>query len=92
MPPVTDKPKKDRYEDHLKAVEDAVRSLEEGKLDLEDSIERYESGMRALNRCREILGQMEKRIEQLVQQKDGSLVVKPLETGDERPARPAVKK
>jgi len=88
---VTEKPaRKERYEDILKQVEEAVRGLESGTLGLEESIDRYEAGMTALNRCKQILDQMEKRIEQLVQQKDGTLGARPLEAAepDEKPAAP----
>ena len=71
--------KKERFEDFLKQVEETVRSLESGNLGLEESIERYEVGMTALKRCYEILELAEKKIEQLVRQKDGTLASQPLE-------------
>jgi exodeoxyribonuclease VII small subunit len=84
---VTDKPAP-KFEDFLKQVEEAVRSLESGNLGLEESIGRYESGMTALKRCYEILEQAEKKIEQLVRQKDGSLGTRPIEvTAASEPAR-----
>ena len=87
---MSEKPqKKERYEDFLQQVEEAVRSLEEGKLGLEESIERYETGMTALNRCKQILEHMEKRIELLVQQGDGSLASRPLDmAAAPEPVRP----
>lgn len=74
---MTDKPaKKEKFEDHLKQVEEAVKSLEGGKLGLEESIEKYETGMKALRHCYSILEQAEKKIQILVKEKDGSLVAK----------------
>ena len=64
---MTDKPvKKEKFEDYLKQVEEAVKSLEGGKLQLEDSIEKYETGIKALRQCYTILDQAEKKIQLLV--------------------------
>ncbi len=71
MPPV--EKKKEKFEDHLKQVEDAVKTLESGQLGLEASLEKYESGMKALKQCYSILQQAEKKIQLLVKDKDGSL-------------------
>ena len=74
---MTDKPvKKEKFEDYLKQVEEAVRSLEGGKLQLEESIEKYETGIKALRQCYTILDQAEKKIQLLVKEKDGSLTAK----------------
>jgi exodeoxyribonuclease VII small subunit len=85
-------PRKERFEDHLKALEEAVKALESGQLGLEEAMEKYELGRAALARCFEILEQAEKKIEQLVRKPDGSLGTKPLEPATERPAAPPKKK
>ena len=54
--------KKEKFEDHLQQVEDAVKNLESGELGLEASLEKYESGMKALKQCYSILEQAEKKI------------------------------
>ena len=87
---MTDKsPKKEKFEDHLKIVEETVRSLEGGKLGLEESIERYEQGIKALRQCYSILEQAEKKIQMLVKDKDGGLAARDYEPAgtDEKPAR-----
>ena len=86
---MTDKPaKKEKFEDYLKQVEDAVKSLEGGKLQLEESIEKYETGIKALRQCYVILEQAEKKIQLLVKEKDGSLSAKDFEPAtEEKPAR-----
>ena len=48
-----DKP--ETFESALLKLEKIVRDIEEGKVGLEDSIKRYEEGMRLLGHCREIL-------------------------------------
>jgi len=90
FPAVTDKtPKKEKFEDHLRVVEEAVRSLDGGTLGLEESIQRYEQGIKALRQCYSILEQAEKKIQMLVKDKDGGLVARDFEpaAADEKPAR-----
>jgi len=74
---MTDKPvKKETFEVYLRQVEETVKSLEGGKLGLEESIEKYETGIKALRQCYGILEQAEKKIQLLVKEKDGSLTAK----------------
>ena len=89
MPAMSDKPaKKERFEDYLKQVEEVVKSLEGGKLGLEESIDKYEAGVKALRQCYAILEQAEKKIQTLVKEKDGSLTPKDYEpSSEEKPAR-----
>jgi exodeoxyribonuclease VII small subunit len=86
---MTDKPvKKETFEVYLKQVEETVKSLEGGKLGLEESIEKYETGVKALRQCYAILEQAERKIQLLVKEKDGSLTAKDFEpAGEERPAK-----
>jgi len=86
---MTDKPlKKEKFEDYLRQVEETVKSLEGGKLGLEESIEKYETGIKALRQCYAILEQAEKKIQLLVKEKDGSLSAKDFEpAGEERAAK-----
>jgi len=87
MNAMTDKPvKKEKFEDYLKQVEEAVRSLEGGKLQLEESIEKYETGIKALRQCYSILDQAEKKIQLLVKEKDGTLSAKDFEPAGEEKA------
>ncbi len=79
MPPV--EKKKEKFEDHLRLVEEAVKTLESGQLGLEASLEKYESGMKALKQCYSILDQAEKKIQLLVKEKDGSLSEKEFKSG-----------
>jgi exodeoxyribonuclease VII small subunit len=80
--------KKETFETYLAQVEDAVKALEGGKLRLEESIEKYESGIKALRQCYTILDQAEKKIQLLVKEKDGSLTAKDFEpAGEEKSAK-----
>jgi exodeoxyribonuclease VII small subunit len=75
--------KKEKFEDHLRQVEETVKALEGGKLGLEESIEKYEVGVKALRQCYAILEQAEKKIQLLVKEKDGTLTAKEFEPGVE---------
>lgn len=81
-----EKPAKPKFEECLKAVEEVVRSLESGKLGLEESLEKYESGIAALRSCYRILEEAEKKIQILVKEKDGSLTASDLES-EPKPSR-----
>ena len=84
---MTDKPaKKEKFEDYLRQVEETVKSLEGGKLGLEESIEKYETGIKALRQCYGILEQAEKKIQLLVKEKDGSLSTKDFDPPTEEKA------
>lgn len=53
------------FEDALHRLADAVRQLEEGNLSLDDSLARYEEGIRYLSQCQKILENAERKIELL---------------------------
>ncbi|HLF93110.1 MAG TPA: exodeoxyribonuclease VII small subunit [Planctomycetota bacterium] len=89
---MTDKPPAaKKFEQHLLEVEQVVKALEGGKLGLEESIEKYELGMKALKQCYSILEQAEKKIQILVKEKDGSLTAKDFDpaapAAEEKPSR-----
>ncbi len=51
------------FEDHLGAVEDAVRRLEAGELALDASIDLYAEAMQSLKACHDVLERAEARLE-----------------------------
>ena len=55
------------FEESMEQLEKIVAELESGELSLEDSIARYEEGMKLQRRLTEVLNQAEKRIERLVE-------------------------
>jgi exodeoxyribonuclease VII small subunit len=67
------------FEDALKRLETIVEELESGELSLEDSIARYEEGMRLSRRLTQTLDEAEKRIERLAENADGTTETRPLE-------------
>ncbi|HUS57083.1 MAG TPA: exodeoxyribonuclease VII small subunit [Planctomycetota bacterium] len=78
--------KKPKFEDALRELENIVDELESGELTLDQSLERYERGIKALNACRSILGEAEKKIQLLLRSSEGELKTKPFEAEEAAPA------
>jgi exodeoxyribonuclease VII small subunit len=55
------------FEESMERLEKIVAELESGELSLEDSIARYEEGMKLQRRLTDVLNHAEKRIERLVE-------------------------
>ena len=51
-----------RFEDALAELADIVTQLEDGELGLDDSLAAYESGIKHLKNCHDLLGKAEKKI------------------------------
>ncbi len=62
-----EKPKQ-TFEQALEELEKIVAQVEQGEIGLEESIDKYEQGMKLIKHCRAILSQAEKRIETINQQ------------------------
>jgi len=56
-------PQKQTFEQALAQLEKIVSEVEQGKIGLEDSLDKYEQGMKLIKHCRAVLEQAEKRIE-----------------------------
>ena len=65
--------KKKGFESYLKALEDSVSRLEEGDLELEDSLKIFAQGVKSAADCRQALEKVELQVETLLKQQDGSL-------------------
>lgn len=72
-------PTAERFEDHLKRLEQLVEQLEQGELDLDTAVGTYEAGVQAWRRCHELLSQAEKKIEMLAQQAGGEQTIVPFD-------------
>ena len=59
------------FEDHLAALERIVEELESGQLTLDDSLTRFEDGVKRLKHCRSLLQQAEDQVKLLVWQYRG---------------------
>lgn len=75
------------FEESMKRLETIVEELEGGELSLEDSIARYEEGVRLSRSLTRTLDQAEKRIEKLVEGADGEVAREPMSLGADEPER-----
>ena len=63
---------KDNFEESMKKLETIVTELENGNLNLDESVKRFEEGMKIAKQCNTILENAEKKITILLE-KDGEL-------------------
>ena len=68
------------FEEALERLETIVEELEGGSLSLEQSLARYEEGMRLSRRLTQTLDQAEKRIERLVEEEGEVPTTRPFES------------
>lgn len=72
--------KEKSFETSLAELERIVKTLEDGEQPLEESLKLFEGGVRLARECRERLTQAERRIEVLMKEADGRLVLSELDT------------
>ncbi|SOB76560.1 Exodeoxyribonuclease VII small subunit [Marinobacter sp. LV10R510-11A] len=70
------------FEKSLDELETLVRNLEEGELSLEQSLAAFERGVKLTRACQQALKSAEQRVEQLVQNDDGTLETRPFSPDD----------
>ena len=63
---------KENFEESMKKLEEIVTELENGKLNLDESVNKFEEGMKIAKQCNNILESAEKKITILLE-KDGEL-------------------
>jgi len=68
-----------RFEDALKRLEEIVDTLEKGELSLEKSLKIFEEGVKLSRVCNKMLDKAEKKVEMLMQNKNGELEARPFE-------------
>jgi exodeoxyribonuclease VII small subunit len=72
-----------KFEDALKKLEKIVQDLESGKLSLDDSLKKYEEGVRLSRFCHKTLKEAQKKI-QVLTKKGEDFQLKPFtESNDE---------
>ena len=59
------------FEENVEQLEKVVQELENGNLNLEDSIKKFEEGMAISKKCNETLEEAEKKITVLIKKDDG---------------------
>ena len=68
-----------KFEKDLEKLEKIVDSLEEGGLSLDDSLKKFEEGIKLSQRCEKALSSAEKKIEVLTKNAQGDLVAEPMD-------------
>ena len=63
---------KENFEESMKKLEEIVTELENGNLNLDESVNKFEEGMKIAKQCNTILENAEKKITILLE-KDGEL-------------------
>ena len=71
-----------KFEEGIALLEKIVEELESGDLTLDESLARYEQGVKAFKSCHEMLRDAEKRVEALLKAQDGSTQVGRFEAKD----------
>jgi len=66
-----------KFEEAFRRLEEIVAELESGDLSLDESLAKYEAGVKMLGVCRGILEQAEKKIEMLIRDSQGDLKTQP---------------
>ncbi len=64
------------FEDNMKKLEEIANELEKGNLDLDESVSKFEEGMKLSKECSEMLEKAEKKITMLIKGEDGELIEK----------------
>lgn len=64
--------KEEKFEDKIIKLEEIVAELEKGNLSLDDSVKKFEEGIKISKECNEILESAEKKISILLEQ-DGEI-------------------
>ena len=65
-----------KFEEGLKKLEKIVEDLENGNLSLDESLEKYEEGIRLSKACAKKLEVARKKVEILLKSEDGSVELK----------------
>ncbi|MBN2097669.1 MAG: exodeoxyribonuclease VII small subunit [Candidatus Omnitrophica bacterium] len=71
-----------KFEEALKKLEKIVEELEAGKISLDDSLKKYEEGVRLSRFCHKALQAAQKKI-QLLSKKDDNFELKPFTQASE---------
>ena len=73
-----------KFEEALKNLEQIVEALEGGDVPLEESLAKYEEGVKLIKLCQKKLEQAKKKIEILVKTKDGKYKAEPFDDENRR--------
>ena len=72
-----------KLEEGLKRLSEIVKTLEENKISLEDSIKIFEEGVSLTKQCHQVLNDAEQKIEMLTKADKNSVQTTPLKSFEE---------
>jgi len=72
-----------KFEKDLEKLEQIVEALEEGGLSLDESLKRFEEGIKLRRRCEKALTAAEKKIEMLTKDEKGNVEAEPFASDEE---------
>ena len=75
--------KEANFESSLKRLEKIVGKLEEGDLNLDETLKLFEEGIGLSQQCQKQLEEAENKVEVLLKKADGKMAVRKLEPNDE---------
>lgn len=67
------------YEKAIAELENILAKMDEGEVPLAESMEHFETGMKLVARCEEILNSYERRITKIVEERNGQFREEPME-------------
>ncbi len=70
------------FEKSLQQLEQIVNKMESGEMGLEESLTRFEEGIKLAKQCQDTLSEAELRVEQLIE-KNGLQQTEPFDTSDD---------
>lgn len=71
--------KEQTFEESMNELEQVVKDLESGELSLDESIKKFEDGMKLSKYCSSLLEDAEKKISLLIEKENGEVVEEPFE-------------
>ncbi len=70
------------FEQKLKEVREILRELETGNLSLDESVKKFEKGIRLVKECYESLEEVKRKIMLLVEESEGVVIKKTFDAED----------
>lgn len=67
--------KENTFEDSMQSLEKIVKKLENGKLNLDESLKEFQKGVEAYRYCSEILNQVEGKVKLIIEKENGKVEI-----------------
>jgi len=64
-----------KFENGLKKIDEIIEQLENGEIELEESVGKYEEAMKVLGECKKILDNVEGKLKKVVSDEEGKIKI-----------------